>query len=178
MADQETPDHGRLNIRLSQLNHLQLTKHLVKIYKGSLKPLRINFQKKPPKHVAFFNKGNTYFANSNFKCSTILLFSSEHEKILSLSRAVNLHMALLKRKTSPIDPCNFLWASRNKITKDHRSPFNFNSHQHVPKFSKNCGGRVERCISGGRQYNFIHCPNISHLQCLPFVVIFRKKTLI
>ena len=42
-------------------------------------------------------------------------------------------MSLLKRKTSPIDPSNFLWALRNKITKDHESPFNFNSQQDVPE---------------------------------------------
>ena len=42
-------------------------------------------------------------------------------------------MSLLKRKTSPIDPSNFLWALRNKITKDHGSPFNFISQQTAPE---------------------------------------------
>ena len=42
-------------------------------------------------------------------------------------------MSLLKRKTSPIDPSNFLWALRNKITKDRGSPFNLNSQQDVPE---------------------------------------------
>ena len=42
-------------------------------------------------------------------------------------------MSLLKCKTSPIDPSNFLWALKNKITKDHGSPFNFNSQQDVPE---------------------------------------------
>ena len=42
-------------------------------------------------------------------------------------------MSLLKCKTSPIDPFNFLWALKNKITKDHGSPFNFNNQQDVPE---------------------------------------------
>ena len=42
-------------------------------------------------------------------------------------------MSLLKCKTSPIDPSNFLWALKNKITKDHGSPFNFNNQQDVPE---------------------------------------------
>ena len=42
-------------------------------------------------------------------------------------------MSLLKRKTCPIDPSNFLWGLGNKITKDRRSPFNFNNQQDVPE---------------------------------------------
>ena len=42
-------------------------------------------------------------------------------------------MSFLKCKTSPIDPSNFLWALKNKITKDHGSPFNFNNQQDVPE---------------------------------------------
>ena len=68
--------------------------------------------------------------------------SFEHDKILPLSRAVDLNMSLLKRKTSPIDlkrktspidPTNFLWALRNKITRNRGSLFNFNSQQDVPE---------------------------------------------
>ena len=90
------------------------------------------------KHVGFFNKGNTCYANSILQALSVLPSfysqeSSEHDKILPLSRAVNLNMSLLKRKTSPIDPSNFLWALRNKITKDHGSPFNFISQQTAPE---------------------------------------------
>ena len=42
-------------------------------------------------------------------------------------------MSLSKRKTSRIDPSNFLWALRNKITEDRGSPFNFNSQEDVPE---------------------------------------------
>ena len=90
------------------------------------------------KHVGFFNKGSTCYANSILQALSVLPSfysqeSSKHDKILPLSRAVNLNMPLLKRKTSPIDPSNFLWVLRNKITKDHGSPFNFNSQQDVPE---------------------------------------------
>ena len=46
---------------------------------------------------------------------------------------MNLNMSHLKCKTSPIDPSNFLWALRNKISKDHGSPSTFNSQQGVPE---------------------------------------------
>ena len=42
-------------------------------------------------------------------------------------------MSLLKHKTTPTDPSNFLWALRNKITKDRGSPFSFNSQEDVPE---------------------------------------------
>ena len=45
-------------------------------------------------------------------------------------------MRLLKRKTSPVDLSNSLWALRNKITKDQGLPFNFNSHQDDPEILK------------------------------------------
>ena len=53
---------GRLNIYLSQLHHLQLTKHLVKIHKGSLEHFKINFQNKPPllKRQIFYIKTRLY----------------------------------------------------------------------------------------------------------------------
>ena len=40
---------------------------------------------------------------------------------------------MLKCKTSPADLSNLLWALRNKITKDHGSPFNVSSQQDVPE---------------------------------------------
>ena len=42
-------------------------------------------------------------------------------------------MSLLKRKTSSIDPSNFLWALRNTIIRDHGLSFNSNSQQDVPE---------------------------------------------
>ena len=73
-------------------------------------------------------------------------------------------MSLLKCKTSPIDPSKFLWVLKNKIIKDRGSPFNFNSQQDVPEILQIVIDELK--ISGGRQYHFIHSPNISHLQHL------------
>ena len=42
-------------------------------------------------------------------------------------------MSLLKHKTCPVDPSNFLWALRNKVTKERGSPFNFNTQKDVPE---------------------------------------------
>ena len=128
------------------------------------------------KHVGFFNKGNTCYANSILQALSVLPSfysqeSSEHDKILPLSRAVNLNMSLLKRKTSPIDPSNFLWALRNKITKDHGSPFNFNSQQDVPEILqividelKGISQLADNIISSTLQTsvtcNVCHCCNI------------------
>ena len=59
--------------------------------------------------------------------------SSRHDKVLPLSKAINLNMSRLKHKTSPKDPSNFLWALWSKISKDHGSPSNFNSQHDVPE---------------------------------------------
>ena len=88
------------------------------------------------KHVGFFNKGNTCYANSILQALSALPSfysqeSSKHHKTLPLSRAVNLDMSLLKPKTSPTDPSNFLRVLRNKITKGRGSSFNFNSQEDV-----------------------------------------------
>ena len=89
-------------------------------------------------NVGFFNKGNTCYTSSILQALSVLPSfysqdSSKHDKMLPLSRAVNLNMSLSKRKTSRIDPSNFLWALRNKITEDRGSPFNFNSQEDVPE---------------------------------------------
>ena len=87
---------------------------------------------------SIFNKGIICCANSILWALSVLpnfysLESSEHDKILPLFRAVNLNKPLLKRKTSPNYCSTFLWAVRNKITKDRRSSFKFNSQQDVPE---------------------------------------------
>ena len=46
---------------------------------------------------------------------------------------MNLNKSLLKCKTSRIYCSTFLWALRNKISKDRRSSFKFNSQQGVPE---------------------------------------------
>ena len=84
-------------------------------------------------------------------------------------------MSLLKRKTSPIDPSNFLWALRNKITKVRGSPFNLNSQKDVPEILqividelKGISEVEDSIISSTLQ---------TSLAMFAFVLTFRKKNL-
>ena len=83
-----------------------------------------------------FNKDNSSYTNSILQALSILPSfysqdSSQYDKILPLSRAGNLNISFLTRKASPIDLSNFIWASRNKISNDYRSPCSFNNQQDV-----------------------------------------------
>lgn len=81
-------------------------------------------------------------------------------------------MSLLKRKSSSIDPSNFLWALRNTIIRDHGLSFNSNSQQDVPEILqividelKGISQVADNIISSISTIS----PNISHLQCLPLL---------
>ena len=50
-----------------------------------------------------------------------------------LTRAVTLNMSLLKRRTIPLDPCNFLLALHRKLSTNKLVPFQFNTQQYVPE---------------------------------------------
>ena len=90
------------------------------------------------KHPGFFNKGNTCYANSILQAlSTIPSFwcqsASESGFLSPLTRAVTLNMSLLKRRTTPLDPSNFLWALHRKLSTNKQVPFQFNTQQDVPE---------------------------------------------
>ena len=51
--------------------------------------------------------------------------------IVSLLKSVALNMAIKERSTVPIDPSNFLWALKHKISSTRSAPFDFNSQQDV-----------------------------------------------
>ena len=134
------------------------------------------------KHVGFFNKGNTCYANSILQALSVLPSfcsqeSSEHDKVLPLSRAVNLNMSLLKHKTSPIDLFNFLWVLRNKITKDRGSPFNFNGQQDVPEILQIVTDKL-KCVSQVADNIISSTLQTLAIATLAFVVTSRKKNLI
>ena len=42
-------------------------------------------------------------------------------------------MSLLKRRTTPLDPSNFLWALHRKLSTNKQVPFQFNTQQDVPE---------------------------------------------
>ena len=49
-----------------------------------------------------------------------------------MTRAVTLNMSLLKRRTTSLDPSNFLWALHRKLSTNEQVPFQFNTQQDVP----------------------------------------------
>ena len=88
------------------------------------------------KHPGFSNKGNTCYANSilqvlsaipSFWCQS----ASESGFLSPLTRAMTLNMSLLKRRTTPVDPSNFLWALCRKLSTIKQVPFQFNTQQDV-----------------------------------------------
>ena len=62
--------------------------------------------------VDFINKKNTCYANS-------------------ILRAISLNMALKKNSTKTVDPSNFLWALKHKLSIIRGAPFDFNTQQDV-----------------------------------------------
>ena len=90
------------------------------------------------KHAGFNNVGNTCYVNSILQAlSTIPVFwrqqSSESGVISPLEKAVSLNLSLVKKRSAPIDPSNFLRALQNLITLNRGVPFNVNTQQDVPE---------------------------------------------
>ena len=83
-------------------------------------------------------EGNTCHSNSILQAlSTIPSFwcqsASESCFRSPLTRAVTLNMSLLKRRTTPLDHYNFLWALHRKLSANKQIPFQFNTQQDVPE---------------------------------------------
>ena len=86
------------------------------------------------KQSGFLNKGNTFYANSILQAlSTIPSLwcqsASESDFLSHLTRAVTLNMSLLKRRTTPVDTSNFLWALSREQSTNKQVPFQFNTQQ-------------------------------------------------
>ena len=83
-------------------------------------------------------EGNTCDSNSILQAlSTIPSFwcqsASESGFLSPLTRAVTLNMSLLKRRTTSLDPLDFLWALHRKLSTNKQIPFQFNTQQDVPE---------------------------------------------
>ena len=90
------------------------------------------------KHPGFFSKGKTCYENSILQAlGTIPSFwcqSHSGSGFLShLTRAVTLNMSPLKRRTTALNPSNFLWALSGKLSTNKQIPFHFNIQQDVPE---------------------------------------------
>ena len=89
--------------------------------------------------IGFINKGNTCYANSILQALSVLPLvwcrvPSETCCISALLKSllISLNMTMKQRSKGPsIDPSNFLWALKHKITTIR--PFDFNSQQDVPE---------------------------------------------
>ena len=83
-------------------------------------------------------EGNTCYSNSILQAlSRIPSFwcQSAFESCFRspLTKAVTLNMSLLKRRTTPLDHYNFLWALHRKLSTNKQIPFQFNTQQDVPE---------------------------------------------
>ena len=64
-------------------------------------------------------------------------------------RAISLNMAVKKNSTKPVDPSNFLWGLRRKLSIIRGVPFNFNTQQDVTEILQ--GGQLVKNV------NFFSC---------------------
>ena len=56
---------------------------------------------------------------------------SESSTLLPMLQAISLNMAVKKNSTKPVDPSNFLWAVKHKLSNLKGVPFDFNNQQDV-----------------------------------------------
>ena len=90
----------------------------------------------PKSSVGFINKGNTCYANTILQALRVIPLlwrtsSAEFTQLSPLLKSIALNMAIKERSTVPIDPSNFLWALKRKISSTRSAPFDFNSQQDV-----------------------------------------------
>ena len=86
--------------------------------------------------VAFINKGNNYCANSILQVLSAVLnlwkrVPSESNTLSPMLQAVSLNMVVKKNSTKLVDPSNFLWALKCKLSIIIGVPFDFNTQQDV-----------------------------------------------
>ena len=86
--------------------------------------------------VGFINKGNTCYANSILQILSVVpnLWSrvpSESNTLSPMLQAISLNMAVKKNSTKPVDPSNFLWALKRKLSIIRGVPFDFNTQHDV-----------------------------------------------
>ena len=86
--------------------------------------------------VGFISKGNTYYANSILQVLSVASnlwnrVPSESNTLLPMFWAISLTMAVKNNSTKPVDPSNFLWPKKPKLSIIRGVTFNFNTQQDV-----------------------------------------------
>ena len=84
----------------------------------------------------FIKKGNTCYANSILQILSVIPIPwnrvpSESNTLSPMLRAISFNIAIKKNSIKPVDPSNFLWALKHKLSNLRGVPFDFNSQQDV-----------------------------------------------
>ena len=87
--------------------------------------------------LGFINKGNTCYANSILQVLSVIptlwnRVPSDSKTLSPMLWAISLNIAIEKNSNKPVDPSNFLWALKHKLSNLRRWPFDFNTKQDVP----------------------------------------------
>ena len=88
--------------------------------------------------VGFMNKGNTYYANSILQVLIVVpnlwnRVPSESNTLSPMLQAISLNMAVKKNSTKYVDPSNFLWALKHKLSIMREVSFDYNTQQDAAK---------------------------------------------
>ena len=70
---------------------------------------------------------------------------------LPLSQSISLNMAVKKNSTKPVDPSNFLWALKHKLSNIRGVPFEFNTQQDVAEILKGVSLAASHLISNTKK---------------------------
>ena len=86
--------------------------------------------------VGFINNGNTCYANSILQILSVIptlwnRVPSESNTLSPMLRAISLNLTIKKNSSKPVDPSNFLWALKRKLSNFRGVPFDFNTQQDV-----------------------------------------------
>ena len=86
--------------------------------------------------VGFTNKDNTCCANSILQILSVIptlwkRVPSESNTLSPMLQVISLNMVIKKNSNKPVDPSNFLWALKHKLSNLRGVPFDFNTQQDV-----------------------------------------------
>ena len=102
---------------------------------------------------------------------------SPQNTLLPMLQAISLSMAVKKNSTKPVDPSNFLWALKRKLSKLRGVPFDFNTQQDVAEILqvvldelKGISIAASHLICNTQKVQFLVIPAFVHL-CLRKILI-------